>query len=345
MAIRMNGRATQNRGLSCICTIRHQSSSLRRLLTSNVMEKECVVRFPDSNRMKIMTIHRFKLAPLFGCFVAAVLSGCATDWTGYARNGEFDKAYENLEYNLLKGAVDVSRAQAMVKEYPQITTYGFNTFSMEKLQRWANQVGEMEAHKRRVVHFCRIASGVECKQAMENIAEVENGIKERLLVVKEIYSQLSGSEKSFLDRKFAVRLIGASEIGSVIDKQTQNVSTPGSNAGSVLGAAVGSAAYVDKAFSGNPSNWNYSAKGHLGAQVAGVVIGGVVGNAKPEELYRIRYTIRARNGNVQYIDSLTGSPLGHSIGVCLQISDLTLIDELLCKINLSEFKQKYILAN
>jgi hypothetical protein len=109
-----------------------------------------------------------------------------------------------------------------------------------------------------------------------------------------------------LNRRFAVRPIGASEIGNFIDKQTQNVSTPGGNAGSALGAAAGSAAYLDKAFSGNPSNWNYSAKGHLGAQVAGAVIGGVVGNVQPEELYRVRYTIRARDGNIQYIDSLTG---------------------------------------
>lgn len=291
-----------------------------------------------------MKNHLFKLAPLFCSFIVAPLLGCATDWAGYARNGEFDKAYNNLEYNLSKGTADVGHAKAIVSEYPQITAYGLQTFSPEELQRWAIQVGEMEAHKRRVAYFCLIAPAFECKQATENIGKIDSGIKERLLVVKEIYSQLSDSEKSLLNRKFAVRLIGASEVGNVVDKQTQNVSTPGSNAGSALGAAVGSAAYVDKAFSGNPSNWNYSARGHLGAQVAGAVIGSLVGDVQPNELYTVRYTIRAKDGNIQYIDSLTGSPLGHSIGVCIQISDLTLIDESLCKINLIEFKQKYILA-
>ena len=56
------------------------------------------------------------------------------------------------------------------------------------------QVGEMEAHKRRVAYFCRIASEFECKQAMKNIAKVENRIQEKLLVVKDIYSQLSDIE-------------------------------------------------------------------------------------------------------------------------------------------------------
>jgi hypothetical protein len=52
----------------------------------------------------------------------------------------------------------------------------------------------MEAHKRRVAYFCRIASEFECKQAMKNIAKVENRIQEKLLVVKDIYSQLSDIE-------------------------------------------------------------------------------------------------------------------------------------------------------
>ena len=57
-----------------------------------------------------MRTHLFKLAPLFSCFIVAALFGCATDWAGYARNGEFDKAYNNLEYNLSKGTADVGRA-------------------------------------------------------------------------------------------------------------------------------------------------------------------------------------------------------------------------------------------
>jgi hypothetical protein len=76
----------------------------------NVIRQDRVIRLTDSNRIEIVKTYRFKLGPLFGCFVAAALSGCATDWAGYARNGEIDKAYNNLEYSLSKGAVDVSRA-------------------------------------------------------------------------------------------------------------------------------------------------------------------------------------------------------------------------------------------
>ncbi|WP_153145081.1 hypothetical protein [Dechloromonas sp. H13] len=156
---------------------------------------------------------RFK-ASLFGLSIAT-LFGCATDMETYARNSEWKLAYEHMEYVWLTGKQnEQERAVALGKAYPKIGEYGFQTFSQESLQSWADRYGEMEWHRRRIKYFCLIEPGALCAQATNNLASVESGVKERDFDPNALLEAEDSRAKSFLtDAQKAALYIFRQELG------------------------------------------------------------------------------------------------------------------------------------
>ena len=96
-------------------------------------------------------------------------------------------------------------------------------------------------------------------------------LTENLTVPAHVWNSVSKSEQADVKGAFDVRLIPIDAYGVTVDAQTMDQSQPGNVAGSNLGAAVGSAVYVDRAFRG--PNYNYSATANIGAAVLGALIG------------------------------------------------------------------------
>lgn len=86
---------------------------------------------------------------------------------------------------------------------------------------------------------------------------------EVLNIPQHIWDGLQIDQRNLIGERFVVNVRDGNSYGIIIDAQSLNESTQGSNAGSQLGAALGSSTYVDNAFSGSPRNWNYSATGGM----------------------------------------------------------------------------------
>jgi uncharacterized membrane protein len=258
----------------------------------------------------------------------------------FASQENWAAAFESMQYQMSKETPDTfPHARDLVRNYPKVLQFGYETFAPDKLKKYADHLGEVEWHKIRLKYFCAVASTEQCIEAKQNVEEAERNTRPLIAVLKEFYEQLSPAELQLVNSKNRIKLIPSAEVGLVTDRQSQDTSTPGSSAGSQLGAAIGSAAYVDKAFSGSPANWNYSASGHLGAQVAGAVVGGLLGNRQAQQTYRIQYTVRHRDGRVVYVENVSGSPLGHSIGVCIRTTDFSLVEHSMCNGTIETFRK------
>lgn len=150
---------------------------------------------------------------------------------------------------------------------------------------------------------------------------------------------LNASEKDFIQSRYIVEAMGPESFGVIIDNQGVDRSTPGTSGGSALGGAVASAAYVDKAFSGNN---DYSAKTHLAA----ILLGGFLGSSldsKPQSQYHYRYAVRLGNGSIAYHDQISQDPFRHPVGVCVSIPAITLLSEQhLCTQSAESLRQAHI---
>lgn len=146
-------------------------------------------------------------------------------------------------------------------------------------------------------------------------------------VPEALWNSLSVKEKIQVSNALEVNLVPTTLMGVIVDVQTLDQSQAGNNAGSQLGTALGSAAYVDKAFSGN--SVDYSAKKHLG----GALLGGVLGSAAdkaPMSSFRTRYTIKLQEGSIQHIEEETPNQFRHSVGLCVFMEPFKIANQQLC---------------
>lgn len=141
------------------------------------------------------------------------------------------------------------------------------------------------------------------------------------LIVSPVWSQLSDAERADLSARFDLKLLDPEQYGVVLDSQGVDESSKGTNAGTALGAAVGSAAYIDHAFRG--SN-NYSAGGHLALGLLGAAIGSTLDKPTVSQ-FHFRYTVKLGDGDVKYFDEVKSTQFRHSVGVCLAVPELSLI--------------------
>jgi len=146
-------------------------------------------------------------------------------------------------------------------------------------------------------------------------------------VPEALWNSLSVKEKVHVSNALEVNLVSTASMGVILDVQTLDQSQAGSNAGSQLGAAFGSAAYVDNAFSGD--GVYYSAKKHLGVALLGGVLGSAA-NKAPVSSFRTRYTIKLQDGNIQHIEKETHNQFRHSVGLCVFLEPFSIANQQLC---------------
>ena len=159
-----------------------------------------------------------------------------------------------------------------------------------------------------------------------------------LKVAQPVWAGLAQHERDAVQQRYLIEVASPESFGIIVDNQGVDESTPGSNAGSNLGMAVGNAAYIDKAF----RDGSYSAKGQLGAMLLGGLVGAALDRPQVSR-FHYRYTVRMGDGNIQYIDEVSQDPFRHPVGVCVNLPVITIAgDQQLCAQNLAWFRSTYL---
>lgn len=155
---------------------------------------------------------------------------------------------------------------------------------------------------------------------------ISGAMAENLDIPDALWATFSQNDKFSISAAFDVNLLPAMSFGTIIDAQTLDSSTHGTNGGAVLGSAFASAAYVDSSFKGN---YNYSAKKDIGAAILGGMLGSAIDRA-PVVSFRTKYTVRFHDGSIGYVEDTTETPFRHSLGVCVRLSPLRQANQGLC---------------
>lgn len=161
------------------------------------------------------------------------------------------------------------------------------------------------------------------------------------MVIKPVWLQLTDAERQNLGERFDLKLLDAERFGLVMDVQGVDESTKATHAGAAVGAAVGSAAYIDHAFRG--AN-NYSAGGHLALGLLGAAIGSSMDKPAVSQ-FHFRYTVKLGDGDVKYFDEVKSTQFRHSPGVCLLVPELNLISIHVCNQTPETVRQRLIASN
>jgi hypothetical protein len=159
-----------------------------------------------------------------------------------------------------------------------------------------------------------------------------------LKVVPPVWMALTQEEKDSVQKRFLVEVAEPESLGIIVDTQGVNESTPGDNAGSSLGSAVASAAYIDRAI----NHRNYSAKSHLGVALLGGLLGSAL-DAKPVQQFHYRYAVKFLSGNIRYFDVVSADPFRHPAGVCVAVPAVAMLpDQGLCTQTAAMFRSTYL---
>ena len=109
----------------------------------------------------------------------------------------------------------------------------------------------------------------------------------------------------------------------------------------MLGEAIASASYIDKAF----GNGSYSSKNHLGMMLLGGLLGSAL-DSKPQSQYQFRYAIRLGTGNIIYQDTFSSEPFRHPVGVCIFLPTVSIAPEQhLCTQTVDSLRGAHIVSN
>ena len=160
-------------------------------------------------------------------------------------------------------------------------------------------------------------------------------------VPSHMWSDLTQEERDKVTAQYIVDLLSSDSIGVIIDVQGVDISDPGTTGGQQLGAALGSAAYIDKAFSGKS---DYSAMSHLGVSILGAVIGSSLDRA-PSAKYQYRYSVKTLNNKIEYLDEHTTAPFSKSLGACVLVPSLSSVSQDLCSESVYSFRKRYFLLD
>ncbi|MFZ6653904.1 hypothetical protein [Undibacterium sp. TJN19] len=158
-------------------------------------------------------------------------------------------------------------------------------------------------------------------------------------IARHVWSALSLQEQQLIQNKGQIQIIESDSYGLIIDNQGVNESTQSTNGGAALGAAVGSAVYVDKAI----GNGNYSAK----SQLAAILVGGILGSALDSQgvtRYHFRYAVKLGSGELKYFDQMQSDPFRHANGACVSVSNFSLIEQQLCSQSVEMVRSVYLTA-
>lgn len=162
-------------------------------------------------------------------------------------------------------------------------------------------------------------------------------IKQPALITKLIWNELSEAEKISITADYDVKILSSDSFGIITDVQGADQSTTGTNAGTGLGGAVASAAYLDRGLRGK----NYSAGGALAIGLLGAAIGSTM-DSGPSSKFQFRYTVKLGDGEIQYFDEIKSTSFRHSVSVCILVPSLTLISQKVCNQTIESVREKYI---
>ncbi len=281
-------------------------------------------------------------------FVAFGLAGCGTP-------NHLERTTNNLKPLLAAGKYDVAIAlsrndiaydsavgDALRKElaaYPEVSTAYKSRIQAELGGRSDSASLESIAQSIRLAQRDGVLKEADANELTQELAKQIEIIARTLHVPSHVWAELTQEQRQALQAKYIADSILANSYGTIVDAQSLNESTSGSNAGSELGSAFGQAAYIDSAFKGN--TWNYSAKNQLAAGIVGAVVGSMA-NTAPRAQFRTRYTIKIGNGNIEYIEEIKSDPFRHTIGLCVALSPIRPIEQTFCTITKEVFLLKYL---
>jgi outer membrane lipoprotein SlyB len=154
-----------------------------------------------------------------------------------------------------------------------------------------------------------------------------------------VWRLLSPEERAALQSRYVVETLSPRSVGTIVDAQSVDESTAGTTGGAQLGGLIGSAAYVDRAFSGR--NWNYSATTHLGASLVGALLGSALDKA-PQARFHFRYAVRTADGNTQTIDEFKADAFRRTLGECVSLPDLDSLNQSLCHLTVEQVRTTYL---
>ena len=184
----------------------------------------------------------------------------------------------------------------------------------------------------RVTYFLR---GLACVLVFTAMAGAN---AQSIVVSRSAWEALTADERAAIQNHHVVDARDGASYGEIVDAQGIDQSTPGTKDGSTLGAAIGNAAYIDRAF--KPDN-NYSAK----TQLAAIVLGAVIGSAldKPAQAqFRFRYAIRLASGEIEYRDIIQTELFRHPVGICIDLNLLEKVPQSLCIANSDGLRARYL---
>ncbi|GAB6041237.1 hypothetical protein [Endothiovibrio diazotrophicus] len=272
-------------------------------------------------------------------FFLLVLGGCVAEPTSYSsttplensqratQRGDMTAAYRLLEGDLIhSNAGRVRSATRWIQDHPQIYAAAKETFSPEALASSMRVLGPrtaLERQEHRLSMFHVVATDDDYSQARNNVSSILKpaaAAEEQRLA--KLLTKMEEAERHRVEN---------AEAGRIIDAQVQNLSTSATHGGAALGQAIGSAAYVDNAYSGNWRTWNYSAKNHLATAVVGGVIGSMA-DSPATTLWRVQYTIRMNSGETRTVVNTGSTSFHQSVGVCVAVigDDLETVNESRC---------------
>ncbi len=279
-----------------------------------------------------------------------VLAGCAsTPRTArdYAQKQMTVAAYDRLTLELRTTRNgDTAYSQEFAADFPSVIEYGNGLFTQAYLTSYFDNQGDLGWIQWRMTTYCATNSPDDCSAAIQRVEDAEKNKKppppprSELVVLVEAWDGLKPEEQEKLQEKYIVSLYGSESVGVIVDRQVENLSTPGSASGSIAGAAVGSAAYnVNSVSSNNPKNWSYSPWADLGSAILGAVVGSAADRA-PVRKYRFRYGIKLLNGGVVSVDDESQSAVGYSIGACVYVKGFHRVNDALCTMTVDQLRAK-----
>ena len=163
------------------------------------------------------------------------------------------------------------------------------------------------------------------------------GAQESLKVSSKTWAELSSAEREHIQQTATVDVRPVNSFGVIVDVQGVDQSQPGTNGGAALGAAVGNAAYIDRAF--KPGN-NYSAKTQLGVALLGAMLGSSIDRPAVQQ-FQFRYAVKTESGEIQMHDSVQTSVFRHPPGLCVSVPDLQQMPQSLCMHGAVDLRRLY----
>jgi outer membrane lipoprotein SlyB len=161
---------------------------------------------------------------------------------------------------------------------------------------------------------------------------------EIIKVSRSAWEGLNESERASIQSTKIVEIRDTGTYGTIVDNQGVDESTPGTNAGANIGAAMGQAAYIDRAF--KPGN-NYSAKNQVGAAILGAMVGAALDKPAIQQ-FHFRYAVKLADGEIRFVDSVQSNAFRHPGGLCVSIPDLFQLPQSVCNFATADLKRAYL---